>query len=102
MIENLVGIQIDDEETYAEYRRRLAPVLEAHGAELLFDLRVAEVLEARGNQTFNRLFLMRFPSLEAAKKFSQSEEYVSLRDTYFTPSVSNTVFWGRYEVSPDA
>ncbi|MEM9072270.1 MAG: DUF1330 domain-containing protein [Myxococcota bacterium] len=99
-VESLVGVMIEDAETYAEYRLLLAPVLDAHGAELIFEVRVDEVLRARDNERFNRLFLMRFPSASAAQRFSQNAEYLSLRERLFDPSVSNTVFWARYPVPP--
>ncbi len=97
-VENLVAIQVEDAAAYGEYRRQLAPVLDAYGAEMRFEGRISEVLSSPGEARLNRIFLLRFPSAVAARDFSEDERYLQLRDRYFTPSVPNTIFLGHYRL----
>ena len=44
MVEMLVGLNVTDEARYAEYRRRITPLLESGGGSFGYDFRVSEVL----------------------------------------------------------
>ena len=97
MIETLMGLNVDDRERYAEYRARMKPLLEAHGGSFGLDLWVAEVLLSPVTQPFNRVFTIRFPSLERREAFFSHPEYKLIRKTFFEPSVSATTELGRLQ-----
>ena len=100
MIEILIGLRITDEATYAQYRANMTPLLSARGGRFGVDVRVAEVLKNPGTEPFNRLFTIRFPSLQAHDAFFSDPEYLSVRQRFFEPSVAHTASFGRYEVLP--
>lgn len=86
--EILVGVQVTDEAGYAEYRRRMTPLLHQHGGRFVLDVRVSEVLRAPEDAAFNRLFTIRFPDAEQRARFFSSPEYLAIRAEHFDPSVS--------------
>jgi len=98
MVEILVGLQVTDEPTYAAYRAHMTPLLTAHGGSFGVDVRVAEVLKTPGDQPFNRLFTIRFPSSSALDAFFANPEYLAVRRRFLEPSVAHTTRFGRYEV----
>lgn len=97
-LENLVAINIVDQSKYEEYRTKLAAVLGDYGAVMRCEVEVSSVLTSPDGSPFNRMFLMRFPSLQSAKEFAADNRYLSLRNELFVPSVSNTVLLGQYNV----
>lgn len=100
MIEILIGLRVTDEDTYGTYRAHMTPLLHARGGSFGVDVRVAEVLQNPGREPFNRLFTIRFPSLEAHDEFFADPEYLAIRRRFFEPSVAYTARFGRYEVRP--
>ena len=100
MVEILIGLQVTDERGYAAYRAHMTPLLSAHGGSFGVDVRVAEVLKNPGEQPFNRLFTIRFPSWSAHDAFFANPEYLAVRRRFFEPSVAHSVRFGRYEVLP--
>lgn len=98
MIDILVGIQVTDDDTYSAYRANMSPLLAARGGSFGVDVRVAEVLKSPGTEPFNRLFTIRFPSLEAHDAFFADPEYLAVRRRFFEPSVAHAARFGRYEV----
>lgn len=97
-IEILVGLEVTDDATYAEYRAQMTPLLEAHGGRFVVDVRVAEVLRSPGRATINRLFTIRFPSQERLDAFFAHPEYVAIRRRWFEPSVGGVDRLATYHV----
>jgi uncharacterized protein (DUF1330 family) len=97
-IDRLVGLKIEDEQRYQEYRNGMMPILEAHGGRFVVDVKVSEVLRAPDEMNFNRLFTIRFPDEEAMNRFFSNEEYLAVREAHFDRSVASTAQLGRYEV----
>lgn len=98
MIEVLYGVNVVDQAGYAAYRAHMTPILEAHGGAFRVDTRVAEVLRAPSPAPFNRLFTIRFPSLERLDAFFANPAYLEVRRRFFERSVSTTAELGRYQV----
>jgi uncharacterized protein (DUF1330 family) len=98
MFEILVGVNVVDQALFGQYREQMLPLLEAHGGHFVVDVQVAEVLRSPEPQPFNRLFTIRFPSVEAYDAFFADPDYLQVRKRYFEPSVNGTVRLGRYQV----
>jgi uncharacterized protein (DUF1330 family) len=98
MMDILIGLHVTDQERYAEYRKHMSPLLEAHGGQFVVDVLVAEVLRAPGSTPINRLFTIRFPSQAQHDAFFADPDYVAVRAQYFEPSVGAVQRLGRYEV----
>jgi len=69
----LANVDVKNPEAYEEYKRLSSIAMKAHGAEVCVRGGRVEVLE--GDWTPNRLVMLRFPSVEAARAFSDSPEY---------------------------
>lgn len=94
--EILVGLQVDNEELYAKYRAEMTPLLEAHGGCFVVDVRVAAVLRAPGEGSFNRLFTIRFPTSLELDAFFSNPDYLAIRRRWFEPSVSSVTRLGNF------
>lgn len=99
-MEILIGLEVLDEASYAEYRARMTPLLHAHGGSFGVDVRVAEVLKSPEPGAFNRLFTIRFPTVAAHDSFFENAEYLAIRREWFEPSVGRVRRLGRYAVLP--
>jgi uncharacterized protein (DUF1330 family) len=59
-----------------EYRRRAVPVLQKYGGRVLVRLGTAEVLE--GHWPLHRLMVLEFQTMDALKRWWNSEDYQPL------------------------
>ncbi len=98
MIDVLVGVRVEDEAGYAEYRREMLPLLTQHGGSFELDARVSEVLSPGEGKSVNRVFTIRFPSVSKLDAFSANPQYLSIRRRWFERSVSMTHRFARYRV----
>ena len=87
MYEAMIGLNVIDDAMYSRYRAEMAPILEAHGGSFGVDVRVSEVLRP-AEKAFNRLFTLRFPSLEKREAFFSNPAYLEVRKRLFEPSVA--------------
>ena len=69
----LANVDVKNPEAYEEYKRLSSIAMKAHGAKVCVRGGRVEVLE--GDWTPQRLVLLEFPSVEAAKAFNDSPEY---------------------------
>ncbi len=86
MIETLMGLNVVDPDLYGEYRARMKPLLEAYGGSFGLDLWVAELLLSPAAKPFNRVFTIRFPSLERREAFFSNAEYKQIRKPISSPA----------------
>lgn len=94
-----VGLHVVDQETYAQYRREMRPLLEAGGGAFRYDFDVARVLHAEGGTAeINRVFVLRFPSRSAKETFFADPRYLEIRRRLFDPSVKARVSIAEYLV----
>ena len=73
----IANVTVTDPVQYAEYKKWSSAALQAYGAEICVRGGRVEVLE--GDWAPERLIILKFPSLEAAKTFNASPEYGKAR-----------------------
>ena len=73
----IVDISVRDEQTYAGYRTRVSDQIREYGGEYLVRGGKTERLEGDWNP--KRLVVVRFESMEAARKWWGSEDYAELK-----------------------
>ncbi|MEM7606765.1 MAG: DUF1330 domain-containing protein [Myxococcota bacterium] len=88
-VERLVGLQVNDAAGYQSYRDGMMPILSRYGGRFVLDLDVARVRLAPDGASFNRLFVLRFPSAEVLDAFFSDPDYQRVRSEFFEPSVGN-------------
>ena len=66
-------IAVHDEAGFADYRDRVTPVIAAHGGRYVVRGGAMETLE--GDSPPERLVIVEFPSMEAARVFYHSADY---------------------------
>ena len=69
----LANVSVTDAGQYEEYKRLSTIAMKAHGAEVCVRGGTVEVLE--GDWTPNRVVLLKFPSMDAARAFYDTPEY---------------------------
>ncbi len=73
----LANVQVTNPTQYDEYRKFSSEAMKAYGAEVCIRGGKVELLE--GDWTPERVVLLKFPSLEAARTFNDSPEYGKAR-----------------------
>ena len=74
----LANVQVTNPEQYEEYKKFSSAAMKAHGAEVCVRGGAVQVLE--GDWTPDRVVLLKFPSVEAARAFNDSPEYALARN----------------------
>lgn len=73
----IANVEVTNPAQYEEYKKWSTAAMQAHGAEVCVRGGRVEVLE--GDWQPDRLVLLKFPSVEAARKFNDSPEYGKAR-----------------------
>ena len=73
----IANVDVKNPQQYEEYKRLSTIAMKTYGAEVCVRGGKAEVLE--GDWTPHRLVLLKFPSVEQARKFYDSTEYGAAR-----------------------
>ena len=73
----LANVDVTDPQQYEQYKKLSTLAMQAHGAEVCVRGGKVDVLE--GDWTPGRMVLLKFPSVEAARKFNDSPEYAAAR-----------------------
>lgn len=73
----IANVTVTDPAQYEEYKKWSGVAMQAHGAEVCVRGGKVEVLE--GDWTPERLVILKFPSIAAAKAFDASPEYGKAR-----------------------
>ena len=76
-------ITVHDEQTYAQYRQKVAPIIESFGgtyvvragAIFVSDNPTSELLRSSGDWNPDRMIVLHFDSIEQLGKFANSPEY---------------------------
>jgi uncharacterized protein (DUF1330 family) len=71
-------VNVENADTYAEYRRQVLPLIERHGGRFIVRGGAHETLE--GDWRPARLVIIEFPSMAVLKKWYGSPEYKKLID----------------------
>ena len=94
--EILMGLFVAGQETYAQYRAEIAPLLETAGAGFRYDFDVSRTLKSEAGLEVNRVFVLRFPDREAKERFFADPRYLAIRARLFEPSVERSVVIAEY------
>ena len=97
MYEILVGLEVSNNEVYDLYREAMKPILVTYGGDFGFDFIVSEVLLSQVEAPINRVFTINFSSQKIADEFFSDDEYLKVKEQFFTASVSNTTIIANYE-----
>jgi len=73
----IANVSVTNAQQYEEYKKWSGAAMQAHGAEICVRGGKVEVLE--GDWHPERLVLLKFPSVEAARRFNDSAEYDKAR-----------------------
>ncbi|HUG23926.1 DUF1330 domain-containing protein [Piscinibacter sp.] len=74
----IANVQVTDPVQYEDYKKFSTIAMQAHGAEVCVRGGALEVLE--GDWQPDRLVILKFPSVEQAKRFYDSTEYLRARE----------------------
>ena len=94
--EMTVGLQVVDQELYAQYRREMRPLLEDAGGAFRYDFIVARVLKSEGGEEINRAFVLQFPDQSSKERFFAEPRYLEIRRRLFEPAVRVTAVIAEY------
>jgi uncharacterized protein (DUF1330 family) len=73
----IANIEVTNPAQYEDYKKWSTEAMKAHGAEVCVRGGKIEVLE--GDWEPQRIVILKFPSVEAARKFNESPEYGKAR-----------------------
>ena len=73
----IANVSVTNPQQYEEYKKWSSAAMQVHGAEVCVRGGKAEVLE--GDWAPERLVVLKFPSVQAARKFNSSPEYARAR-----------------------
>ena len=92
-----VGLQVVDQETYAQYRKEMRPLLADAGGDFRYDFTVDRVLRSENGDTgINRVFVIRFPDQGSKERFFAAPRYLEIRRRLFDPAVKSRVTIAEY------
>ncbi len=97
MYEFLVGLDVLDDDIYADYRAAMKPILTSYGGNFGFDFVVSEVLLSQVGAPINRVFTIYFPDKVTAERFFSDGEYLQVKAQYFDSSVAHTTIISSYQ-----
>jgi uncharacterized protein (DUF1330 family) len=86
--ENLVGLQVIDENGYAQYRDAMTPILKKFGGGFRYDFRISEVLKKETSNEMNRVFVISFPDKASKEAFFADPGYKEVRAKYLENSIT--------------
>jgi uncharacterized protein (DUF1330 family) len=85
----IANITVTDPEAFERYRAAVPPVIAAFGGRYLVRGGALERLE--NAEGFNRVVVLEFPSLDAARRFYRSAEYADLLKLRADSTVSQAI-----------
>jgi uncharacterized protein (DUF1330 family) len=95
--EMIVGLQIRNEDVYAEYRAAMKPLLEKVNGGFRYDFKVSEVLKNEEGRPINRVFAIYFENKTKMDSFFNDPAYLKVKQKYFEHSVEATTIISEYE-----
>ena len=100
--EMTVGLLVEDQARYAQYRSEMRPLLEEAGGAFRYDFIVERVLKGDGGAEINRLFVLEFPDRSSKDRFFADPRYLEIRRRWFDPAVKARVSIAEYlTATPD-
>ncbi len=96
MIEMLVGLNVINDSDYTKYREGMTPILKSIGGDFGYDFKIAEVLKSESENKINRVFTIHFPNDEKMNSFFSNNEYLKVKEQFFTNSIESTTVISTY------
>jgi uncharacterized protein (DUF1330 family) len=93
----VANITVTDPKRYPEYREKVPPVIAHYGGKFL--VRGGTVHLVEGNLGVDRLVVIEFPTMEAARQFYNSSEYEPLLKLRLETARSQVAFVEGYAAS---
>lgn len=94
--EMTVGLLVQDQARYEQYRSEIRPLLEEIGGAFRYDFIVARVLQSENGAEINRAFVLRFPDQSSKERFFADPRYLEIRRRWFEPAVKARVTIAEY------
>jgi uncharacterized protein (DUF1330 family) len=94
--ELVVGLQVDDAETYRRYRAEMKPLLDSAGGAFRYDFEIARTLVNGSQHEINRVFVLAFPNAETKARFFADPSYRAIRSRLYEGSVGGTTIIAEY------
>jgi uncharacterized protein (DUF1330 family) len=91
----VANIDVHDPEMNARYRELARPTVEAHGGRYI--IRGPELEKLEGNFELNRLVVLEFPDIEAARRWYASPEYREVMKLRHGSATSHIVLAGGFD-----
>ena len=85
----IVNNEVTDEAKYAEFRERVASVVEAHGGKYLVRGGTCEVMDGDWNP--DRVVVVEFADVDSAKAYLNSAEYQELKGIRIQSAKANVI-----------
>lgn len=86
--ERCMGLMVQDDASYNEYREQMRPLLERHQGRFRYDFRVAQTLFSESVAPINRVFVIAFPDKGSNDAFFADPDYQRVRARWFEPAVA--------------
>ena len=93
----IANITVTDPKRYPEYREKVPPVIAQYGGKFL--VRGGAIHPVEGDLGVDRLVVIEFPSIEAARVFYSSSEYAPLLKLRLETARSQVAFVEGYAAS---
>ena len=81
---------INDREEFDKYRAKVHPVLSKYNAEVIVSNENVEIME--GEWPYTKTVVIRFPSMEVAKRWYESPEYKEIVQHRFRAVTTDLIF----------
>ena len=94
--EMTVGMWVEDQASYAQYRTEIRPLLEEFGGAFRYDFIVAQVVHNESGTEINRVFVLQFPDQSTKERFFADPRYLEIRRRWFEPAVKARVTIAEY------
>jgi uncharacterized protein (DUF1330 family) len=85
----IVNLEVNDAATFGEYRTKVAPIIAQYGGRYI--VRGGAIEQIEGNLALQRLVILEFPTLDAARNFYRSAEYAPLLKMRIASTISDIV-----------
>lgn len=98
--EMMVGLDVNDDVLYSQYREAMTPILATYGGGFRYDFKVSEILKNEEARPINRVFAIFFRDRPSMAAFFSDPEYLKTKERYFAPSVKAITVIAEYERHP--
>jgi uncharacterized protein (DUF1330 family) len=94
--EMTVGLLVEDQARYAQYRSEIRPLLEDAGGAFRYDFIIERVMHSESGTAINRVFVLEFPDRSSKERFFADPRYLEIRGRLFEPAVKARVTIAEY------